>query len=140
MGFWSDAFDNLGDNLTLLGKAAEDLGDNLNPFSDQFASGDAKNTAAEAERQNAERAGREFSQERADASAKGGLEQVRKASAGTVADAGKTVGRIVDGGAKVAGTGLDLLTNPYVLAGIAAVVLAILVAPYAAPVVAKAIK
>lgn len=140
MGFWSDAFDSLGDNLTLVGKVAEDVVGNLNPLSEQYATGDARNTAAEAERQNAAREGRAFDEKRAESSGKGGLTVVKDATKETIANVAKKTGETVDGAGKVAGGALDLFTNPYVLAGIGAVVLAILVAPYAAPVVAKVLK
>lgn len=139
MAFWSDAFDDLADNLSLAGAVLGDAANNLNPFSDTKL-GDAPLTAREAEKQNAEREGRAFSEKRATDSAKGGLELVREASTSTVKDVGTTAGELVDGAGKAAGTALDLLTNPYVLALGAAVVLLVVLAPYAAPVVAKAIK
>lgn len=140
MGWWSEAFDNLGDNLTLLGKAGEDVVQNLNPFSDEFATGEAKATAAEVERQLAQRGGREFDQSRADASAKQGLAKLATGAKATVKDAGKTLAEGADAAGKAAGGALDLLTNPVVLGIGAGIVVLVLLAPYLSPVVAKALK
>lgn len=139
-GFWSEAFDSLGDNLTLLGKAGEDVVQNLNPFSDEFATGEARATAAEVERQLAQRGGREFDQSRADQSAKDGLAKIVTGAKDTAKGAGKTIGTAADGASKVAGSALDALTSPVVLGIAGVVVVLVLLAPYLSPVVAKALK
>ena len=103
-GFWEHAFEDVGDNLSLLNAVAGDVQANLNPFSDSFMSGDAPTTAEEAERQNAAREGRDYSQARADASGTGGLYTVGTAVEATGKDVGHALGETV-------GKGLDFLSG-----------------------------
>lgn len=133
MGFWEHAFDSFGDNVALLNAAAGDVIDNANPFSDQFASGNAHNTAAEVERQRALEQGREFDPDKVAASEGGGLGTIVQAVTDTGHDVGAAVGHTVAEAGKAAGGALDALTNPWVLGGLAAVVVLVLVAPYAVP-------
>lgn len=133
MAFWEDAFTSFGDNLTLVKTAILDGADNLNPFGEQFLSGDAKRTAAEAERQNAEREGRVYDERRAQASAQGGLELVTEGVRATATDVGKKAGTALETGAAAAGSALDALTNPWIVVPALALVGLILAAPYVAP-------
>lgn len=113
--FWSD----LKDNAALVGAAALDAANPAN-----WIDGTAPLTAALAEAQNAEREGREFSQKRADDSAKGGLRTIGKAAEATADDVKKK-----------AEVGFGWL--PWILGGAAVVVTLVAVAPYIAP--AKAV-
>lgn len=132
-GFWSHAFDSLEDNVDLFFAAVEDLSDNLNPLSDQFLSGDARNTATEVERQIARDEVREVDPARIERSAAGGLGTLRDAAEGTAAEIKAAAGETLDTTAQVVGGVLDALTNPWVLGTIGLVVVGVLVAPYAVP-------
>jgi len=137
MGFWSNAFSDFGDNLTLVETSILDAADNLNPFSDAFLSGDAKRTATEAERQNAEREGRAFSERRAQDSAKDGLSTISVAVTTTKEQVGQKAGELVDGGAKAAGGLLDALTNPWIVVPALVLVGLVVAAPYVTPLLPK---
>lgn len=137
MSFWEDAFTNIGDNLTLVKTAILDGADNLNPMSDQFLSGDAKRTAAEAERQNAEREGRAYDERRAKESAEGGLENIPVAVRLTVDNVGKKTGEVLAAGGKAAGSALDALTNPWIVVPVLVLVGLVVAAPYVTPLLPK---
>jgi hypothetical protein len=137
MSFWEDAFTGLSDNLTLIGTAVLDGTDNINPFSDAFLSGDAKRTAAEAERQNAEREGRAYDERRAEASAKGGLATIEEGVRATGADVGKKAGEVLSAGGKAAGSALDALTNPWIVGPVLVLVALVVAAPYVTPLLPK---
>lgn len=129
-GFWEHAFSSLGDNVALVNDAIGDLQDNLNPFSDQFMTGDAKRTATEVETQLARDQGRAVNQARIDASSHGGVTTIKDAGVKTGHQVATTAGHTI-------GTGLDLLTNKWFLAGVALVVVLAVAAPYVAPVLGK---
>ena len=132
-GFWAHAFDDLGDNLSILGAVAEDVVDNANPWSEEFLSGEAKNTATEVERQLAADEGREVDQGRIDRSSAGGLELVSVAITETGSDVKAAAGSAVSTVGSAAGGVLDAITNPWVLGTVGVLVLAILAAPYVIP-------
>lgn len=137
MGFWTDAFSGLADNLTLVETSILDVTDNLNPFSEQFASGEARRTAAEAERQNAEREGRVYDERRAENSSKDGIATVYEGVRATSSDVGTKVGDVVDTGAKAAGSALDALTNPWIVVPALILVGLVVAAPYVTPLLPK---
>lgn len=137
MAFWEDAVSSFGDNLSLVKSAVLDGADNLNPFSDQFLSGDAKRTAEEAERQNAERAGRAYDEKRAAASSQGGLSTIYEGARATSADVGQKAASAIDTGAKAAGSALDALTNPWIVVPALLLVGLVVAAPYVTPLIPK---
>ena len=137
MGFWTDAFSSLGDNLTLVETSVLDATDNLNPFSEQFLSGEARRTAAEAEKQNAERAGRVYDERRAEASGKEGLATISQAVKDTGSDVGAKAGAALETGAKAAGSALDAITNPWIVVPVLLLVGLVVAAPYVTPLLPK---
>lgn len=137
MGFWSDAFSDLGDNLALVVAAGSDVVRNVNPLDDAFMSGDANNTAAVVEHQLARDQGREVDRARIEASAEGGLARIKDAATQTGGQVADVAGDVLDAGGKVAGGALDLLTNPWFLGAAALLLGAAIAAPYVAPVLAR---
>lgn len=135
MSFWDKAFNELGDNLDLLKSVVSDGVGNINPWDDRFLSGDAPATAATAEEQNAARQGRDVSQARIDASAKGGIDTILEGGKQTAAD----VGREVKDVATKAGSALDFFLSPVGVGVAVGVVVLVLTAPYLAPVAVKAL-
>lgn len=133
MDFWTHAFDSLGDNLSIIGAVGSDLLANVNPFSDEFLTGDATATATEVERQIARDQGRQVNPQRIDASKGGGLGTVRDATAKTVDDTKAAAGQALDTAGKAAGGVLDAITSPWVLGALALVVAGVLAAPYVVP-------
>jgi hypothetical protein len=131
-GFWSDAFDNIGNNLRLVGAAVADATDYTS-----WVDGRASRTAAEVERQKAEAEGRAYDAGRAQRSAEGGLARIGEAAAATAGDVAKAAGKAADKAGAVAGGLLDALMSPWVLAGLAVVVGLVVAAPYVAPVLAR---
>lgn len=138
MGFWSDAFEDLSDNAAIVWAAVGDINDNLNPLSDQFLSGEARRTATEVEEQLAREQGREVDPRRIAVSSSGGLERIAEAGTQTGKDVGHAVASTLESGGKLAGGALDLLSNKWVLGGLAVVVVLAVAAPYIAPAVARA--
>jgi hypothetical protein len=133
MGFWTDALDDLGDNLSILVAAGGDVADELNPFSDGFADGKARRVAEEVERQNAKNEGREYDPSRVERSEQGGIARIKEG----VVKTGEDVSTIAKDAAKdaldAAGTGLDLLSNKWFWYGLGAVAVVGVVAVYGAP-------
>lgn len=137
MAFWEEAFTGLTDNLALVGTAILDASANANPFSDDFLSGKATRTAAEAEKQNAEREGRVYDERRAEASSQGGAETIYEGVRLTIGDVGKKTGEVVGAGAKAAGGALDALTNPWIVGPVLVLVALVIAAPYVTPLLPK---
>lgn len=138
MGFWEHAFESFGDNLSIIGSVAEDVAGNLNPFDDQFLSGNAENTATEVERQIALEQGRDVDPVRADVSAAGGMNLIRDAATNTAGDVKAAAGSALSTAGKAAGGVLDAITNPWVIAVVGTLVLAVFAAPYVIPAVKAA--
>lgn len=139
-GLFSSAIDwgvsaasNLGDSARLVSTAIQDTVNQVNPFSDDFLSGDAHYTAEEAERQNAARQGREYSQARADFSAHGGLSTIADAGDATVSDVKEAAGKVADAAVetvkKAAGVLDWLLTPTGILLSLGGVVAVVLLLP-----------
>jgi hypothetical protein len=140
MGFWEHAFDSFGDNIDILGAVVEDAADNLNPWSDQFLSGDAKNTATVVETQLAAEGNRDVDQSRIDRSAAGGLELIEEGVSATGGDVKAAAGTVLDSAGKVAGKALDALSDPWLLGALGFAVIAIVAAPYVVPAVVAVTK
>ncbi len=136
--FWDHAFESLGDNVSILGSVLEDVADNLNPFSDEFLSGNAESTATEVERQLALEQGRDFDPVRADVTAAGGMDLIRDAASATGDDVKAAAGSALSTAGKAAGGVLDAITNPWVIGVVGTLVLAVFAAPYVIPAVKAA--
>lgn len=130
-GFWGHAFSSLGDNFDLVLSAAADLVANVTPGSGEFLSGDAYRTAQTVEEQRARDEGREVDPERIAASGSGGVATIGAAASQTVDDTEAVAGQVLSG----AGKALDVLTDPWLLGGIAVVIVGVLAAPYLVPAV-----
>lgn len=120
--FWEHAFDSLGDNLEIIGAVQADVIGNLNPFSDQFLSGDAYTTASVVESQNARDENRPIEPNRIHASGDGGLALISEAASETASQVKTAAGDVV-----------SFVTNPWVIGGVVTVVVAIFAAPYVVP-------
>lgn len=135
-------FDSLRDDAAFFVAAADDVMGNLNPLDDRFLSGDAPITATVAEIQLAAEEGRPVDAERIRLSS-GKLTAEEEAYArehnidtglaviGTAAK--ETAETAIEEKLKPTLSALELLTNPWVLGGVALVVVAAVAAPYVAP-------
>lgn len=123
-----DFLSNLWDDATIAVAAYTDVVDNLNPFSDSFLSGEAKNTALTAEVQNAERENRPVDVNHIISSGKDGVGKIGDA-------ANDTVSQVLDKVEDATSFGLKAL--PWVLGAVAAVGLLAVAAPYVSPVLRR---
>lgn len=126
--WWGHAFEDLDDNVAILGAA---LQDKVAGF--WSGSEDAPNTARVVEEIRAAEGHRAVDEEKIAKSSKGGLALIEEADKMT----GQQVGEVVRDAAGKVGTALDLLTNPWVIGGAVALVGLVIVGPYVTPFLKK---